>query len=76
MPEFYETTTTKWGKIKAFLKKAIPYQEHEYFELEDSRFVTVYTKWFGCILDYSIFQIYKSTTIVSNGSTVEEDTCE
>ena len=59
-----------WTKIVHFFKKALPYQETEYFELGDSSFVTVYTKWFGFILAYSIFQVYNSTTIVSGSVTV------
>lgn len=65
---------TLWTKIANFFKKALPYQETEYFELGESSFVTVYTKWFGFILAYSIFQVYNSTTIVSGNTTVGSTT--
>jgi hypothetical protein len=65
-----------WEKVKTFFKQALPYQETEYFELGESSFVTVYTKWFGFILAYSVFQVYDSTTIYSGNTIVETTNVE
>lgn len=69
-PDIDEQKITIWQKISDFFRKALPYQTTEYFEVSDSSFVTVYTKWFGFILAYSVFHVYNTTTIVSGHVTV------